>query len=69
MFGAVQWLYGNPILDGMPIFDTKKDCIKYIELHQQMEKCIAPSITRYIKWTIIRLEKRNITQRCTGQKP
>jgi hypothetical protein len=30
-FLLVQWLNGNPIIDGAIYFDTREDCLKYWE--------------------------------------
>ena len=30
LYGAVWWINGNPILDGMPYFKTKEACVKFI---------------------------------------
>ena len=51
-YGAVRWVSGKPILDGMPIFETKKDCLNYIK----RKEIIFCNIKN--EWTIIFLEQK-----------
>lgn len=53
LYGAVEWINDNPILDGMKYFETKEHCIEYIGEKQKM--AVPPGID--VKYTIIRLEK------------
>lgn len=48
LFGAVEWINGMPILDGMKYFETKDSCLEYVK--KQPEE-------RGVIYTIIRLEK------------
>jgi len=49
VYGAVQWIKKDmPILDGMPAFETKEECLEYINRHQ--------TNLGVSEWTIVRVE-------------
>lgn len=60
MYGAVHWINDNPVLNGMPIFDTKEACLKYIDEYKEVDKQF-PDFN--IRWTIIELRKQD-DKRC-----
>ena len=53
LYGVVEWLNENPILDGMPYFKTKKEAILYAKHKEE----IAKKYKMNLRWTIIRLKK------------
>ena len=61
LYGALQWIGGHPILDGMAAFEEKKDCVKYIKGKQDMDKRINQKYTGVpsSKWTMLRVYLRS----------
>ena len=57
MWGAVNWINDQPILDGMPIFGKKSECIDYITASEAVEAEYNHTIDT--RWTIIRLIKND----------
>lgn len=56
LYGVVEWINDNPILDGMPYFQTKSKAMKYIgERLGALEKLKLENIE--VRFTIIQLKK------------
>ena len=56
LYGVIQWIDDNPILDGMSYFDTKEKAIRYIEEQSVFDKKLHLKESK-IKYSIVRLEK------------
>jgi len=54
LYGVVEWINGNPVLDGMPYFDDKDAALKYATERADMGSMGLPMKVEY---TIVRLEK------------
>ena len=54
LYGVVEWINGNPVLDGMPYFDDKDAALKYTSERADMGEMGLPMKVEY---TIIRLKK------------
>jgi hypothetical protein len=58
LWGALDWVSGNPIIDGMIVFEKKEDCLAYIEKQESIyteikkEHPVAPDV----RWTIPRIK-------------
>lgn len=60
MYSAVNWINGNPVLDGMPIFEIKQNCLDFVAKSEKVEKLFKQKLIDEglldLRWTIIRLE-------------
>lgn len=61
MYGAVNWINDNPVLDGMPIFEDLQKCLDYIDNEESLHKnvgIIYEDVNNIdYRWTVIRLKK------------
>ena len=55
LYGVVQWINGNPAIDGLLYFETKKKALKYANERRECIKEL-PKVAE-IEYTIIRLQK------------
>jgi len=54
LYGVVEWINGNPVLDGMPYFDDKDAALKYASERADMG---AMGLPMKVEYTIVRLKK------------
>lgn len=50
LYGVVQWINGNPVLNGMKYFINKGQCFNYINMQPHVDFA-------EVEYTIIELEK------------
>lgn len=53
LYGVVEWINDNPVLDGMPYFDNKEEALEYVA---ELEKKGNMGLPCTVKYTIIRLK-------------